>query len=490
MKQCVNLFLMALVLFTIGCEQKETVGTTPITVSGIDFKPNFFQLDGKIVGIDADIAAQALKNAGISADFNMASSWEEAYQSILTGSNKALLSVAYTKERKDLFKWAGPTCKRGYEIFAKASSGVAGSIGVEASKSIESIAVVRNWDKTTLLEEMGFTNLSYYNSYEEAINAFKNDEVKAIASDQVLFLEAVTFDYYMQQKISVTCIFEDAFFYIAFSKDVDDQIVKRCQDAIDALIVNGSTFDIYREYVPYAVKEMVPSIIQLATEIDPPFNYLSEVIGAQTFPVGSAVDMVNEMQVQSSYKNPISITSWVSAYELIQFMPNYALFTMARTPERENLFQWVGPISTTTACFYTRTASGIEIKTLDDAKALATIATPKGWFSHDFLIENGFQNIVTTAYTSEEAFNQLMSGEADALLLYEIGAKWLCDKTGTPQADLSKQLQVAQYNDYIAFSLSTSPTIVAQWQSNLDAMKADGRFETIWKKWFGDIPMP
>ncbi|HKM92117.1 MAG TPA: transporter substrate-binding domain-containing protein [Prolixibacteraceae bacterium] len=489
MKRRIFFIFIALVMLSGSCK-KDEIPELAITVSGIDFKPNFFQLEGKIVGIDADIAAQAFENAGIPAEFNMSSSWDEAYKTTLKGPNKALLTVAYTKERKDLFKWAGPTCKRGYEIFAKASSGVAGSIGVEASKSIESIAAVRDWEKTTLLEEMGFTNLRYYNTYEEAITAFKNDDVKAIASEQVQFLEVVTFDYYMQQKISVTCIFDDAFFFIAFSKDVDDQVVKRCQDAIDALIIDGSTLDIYRKYVPYAVKEMVPSLIQLATEINPPFNYLSEVIGAQTQTLGSSVEIVTEMQAQNSYKNPICITSWVSAYELVQFMPNYALFTTARTPERENLFQWVGPISKTTARFYTTTASGIKIQTLDQAKAIGTIATPQDWFTHDFLIKNGFQNILATASTPEEAFNQLKSGEADALLLHDTSVKWLCDKTDTPQTDISKQFEVGDYTYYIAFSLNTSTSIVSQWQSNLDAMKADGRFETIWNKWYGDIPMP
>jgi len=481
---------IALTLLVGACKKAQTDETETITVSGIDFKPNFFQLDGNIVGIDADIAAQAMQNADIPAEFNLASSWDEAYEATLTGPNKALLTVAYTAERKDLFKWAGPTSKSNYDVFAKASSGVAAGIGIEASKSITSIAVVEGWNEATTLEEMGFNNLQYYSSYGDAITAFKNDQVKAIASDRAQFVEAVSFDYYMQQEISVACIYYNTYYFIAFSIDVDDQVIQRCQDAIDALIIDGSTFDIYLEYVPYAVKAMVPSLIQLHTEIDPPFNYLSEVSGAQGTFLGSSVEIVNEIQAQSSYKNPINITSWAAGYKTLQFMPNYALFTTARTPEREDLFQWVGPISSTTACFYTTTASGIQIQTLDEAKALGTIATPQGWFSHDFLIENGFQNILATASTSKEAFNQLMSGEADALLLYETGVKWLCDETGTPQSDISKQLETAYYKDYIAFSLNTPSSIVAEWQSNLDAMKADGRFESIWNKWYEGIPMP
>ena len=489
-KKLLLLTFSALALFLGSCDKDKDDETTSITVSGIEFKPNFYQSDGEIVGIDADIAAQAMKKADIIAEFSMAASWDEGYQAILTGPNQALLTVTYTRERKDLFKWAGPTSKSNYDIFAKSSSGVGTGIGIEASKTIESIAVVEGWSETTILEESGFTNLNYYSSYDEAITAFKNDEVKAIASDRAQFVETVSFEYYMQQEINVASIYHNAYYFIAFSTDVDDEIVQRCQDAIDALIIDGTIFEVYHEYVPYAVEAMAPGLIQLHTELNPPYNYLSEVSGTQATFLGSSVEIVNEMQSQSSYQNPINITSWSVGYDLLQYMPNYALFTTARTPEREDLFQWVGPISTTTACFYTRTEAGIQIQTLDDAKALGSIATPQAWFSHDFLIDNGFQNILATAYTPEEAFNQLMSGEADALFLYEEGIKWLCEKTGTLQTDISKQLETAYYKNYIAFSLNTPATVVAEWQSNLDAMKTDGRFETIWNKWYQGIPMP
>ena len=41
-----------------------------------------------------------------------------------------------------------------------------------------------------------------------------------------------------------------------------------------------------------------------------------------------------------------------------------------------------------------------------------------------------FNNILATAITSEEAIIQLMNGEVDAIFLYEIGFKWLCDEMG------------------------------------------------------------
>ena len=491
MKRTLILISFVLVLLLSACQFFQTNEVTEITVSGVDFKPNYYEVDGELVGIDADVAAAVMAKSNIEADFIIDSSWASAYQATLAGPNRALLTCAYSAERKDLFKWAGPTSKSNYNIFAKASTGIDNAIGIEACKSIASIAVVNNWNETIALEELGFNNLQYYDNYDDAINAFKNDQVQAIASDVTHFVQTVSSDYYRQENINTACIYHTAFYFIAFSIDVDDAVVNKCQEEIDAMKTDGTTyFDLYQGYISYATAPMVPSIIQLYTENDPPYNYITEIDGANITLTGSSVEIITEMQSNSSYKNPINIANWAIEYEALQYMPNYALFTTARTTAREDLFQWVGPISATKACFYTKTASGIQITSLDDAKALGSIVTPEAWFTHDFLIDNGFNNVLNTASTSEEALEQLMDGSADALFLYETGLKWLCTETNTAEADISKQFETGDYQYYIAFSQNTPASIVEEWQNNLDAMKNDGSFETIWDRWFEGVPMP
>jgi polar amino acid transport system substrate-binding protein len=490
MKRKLPLFIVIALLLFLGAWLISQISPATLVFSGIDLKPNYFELDGEIVGIDADIAAAAMEKAGIKVKFKVDSIWTEAYHTTLSGPKRALC-VAYTEERIDLFKWAGPISKGAYDIFAKASSGLAVGTDIEACKNIESIAVINNsCEETSMLEELGFQNLKYYDSYEAAIKAFKNNAVVAIASDRARFFQALSFDYRLQQKIDIVCNYYNPYYFIAFSKDVDDKIVQDCQEAINALTVDATLLDVYRKYVPKATEEMVPGLIQLHTEIDPPYNYYSENSETPTTLIGSSIDIINEMQAHSSYKNPINVSSWSTEYKALQYMPNYALFTTARTAKREELFQWVGPISATSLCFYTTTASGLKISTLDEAKALGTIATPNGWFTYDFLKQNGFQNILATATTSEEALNQLMSGEADALFLYETGFNWLCSEMNVPQGKITKQFKTGHYQYYIAFSLNTPSHLVADWQNNLDAMKEDGRFEKIWNNWYGDIPMP
>jgi polar amino acid transport system substrate-binding protein len=279
------------------------------------------------------------------------------------------------------------------------------------------------------------------------------------------------------------------FNYIAFSKDVSDDVIEKVQKAINSLIEDQATVAILRSYFPTMPADYIPGTIQLFTEDAAPYNYGTGT-GASRIVEGSSVDFVNEIQARTGFVNKTNLSTWADAYAIPQYLPNSAVYTTARTPERENMFQWVGPISCHKTNFYTLASSGITIDTLEQAKALQSIATPKGWFTEDFLVNNNFQNIVVTALTSQEAFQQLINGEVQALLLPEPDIKWLTENNGVAMSQLTQHIQAIDRDGYLAFSLNTPASTVEKWQSKLDDMKADGTFETIWNKWYEGEPMP
>lgn len=154
------------------------------------------------------------------------------------------------------------------------------------------------------------------------------------------------------------------------------------------------------------------------------------------------------------------------------------------------MFQWVGPISTNKIYFYTLANSDISVDTLEQAKNLKSVATPQEWYTHDFLRNNDFKNIVATSLTSTEAFQQLINGEVQALFLTDVDVKWLAKEKGISEKILKKNMMAVDYDGYIAFSLNTLTVIVNNWQASLEGMKADGTFDAIWKKWFDGIEKP
>lgn len=492
MKNKQNLFTISIltmaVLFSMNSCNKEIPEDKPLQVSGLEFIPYCYENEGEIAGIDADIAAEAMQNAGVEFETNMTVSWQSAYDAALIGPNKALLSTAYTSERKDLFKWAGPTSQSMYGIFEKGYSDLVFPLPIDECKSLPSIAVVRHRIETSTLEELGFDNLVYYDSYDEALAAFMNGDIKFMASDFFHLVKSLPSGYFMEHIKTVTR-YRTVYNYIAFSKDVNDALVNNIQQAIEAMIKNKRSISIMKNYMSIMPSDYMPGTIQIYTEASPPFSYMTGLDTTRKVE-GSSVDIVNEIQARNGHVNKINMGLWLDAYAIVQYLPNSALFNMTRTPERESMFQWIGPISTSKSYFYTLASSGLTIETIEQAKALQSIATPKGWFTHDYLINNGFQNIVATSLTSTEAFQQLIDGEVQALLMTDLDVKWLAEISELPVSDLNQQLQASDLRDYIAFSLNTPASTVQQWQDHLDAMKTDGSFETIWNEWFAGAPMP
>jgi polar amino acid transport system substrate-binding protein len=481
------IFATTVLISLHGCKKDKQDDQT-LQVMGIEFIPNVFLDNNNVVGIDADIAAQALQTAGVEFNLSLSASWTDAYNATLAGPNKALLTTAYTSERKDLFKWAGPTSQGMYGIFEKGNTVSTYPLPIEDCKLLPAIAVVKDWMETITLENMGFNNLVYYNSYAEALAAFMNGDIAFFASDFFHLTSSLPSGYYMDY-IHVVTRYRTVYYYIAFSKDVSDAVVANVQTAIESMIKDQTTATIVKHYLPLMPSDYIPGTIQLFTEVSPPNNYGTGQDTSRKVE-GSAVDFVNEIQARTGYTNKINLSTWTDAYAIPQYLPNSAVFTTARTPERENMFQWVGPISSSRCHFYTLTSSGLTISTLQQAKALQSIGTPNGWFTHDYLINNNFQNIVATAITSEDAFNQLINGDVQALLLTDVAVNWLAGLNGIPMNDLTQHMQALDINGYIAFSLSTPYNTVQKWQNHLNDMKTDGTFQTIWDKWFPGVPVP
>jgi len=465
-----------------------TISSLELKVTGVEFTPNVYLDNNKIVGIDTEIASKALENAGIKFEISLTDPSAQDYNKNVTGQNRAFLTTGYSVERKDSYKWAGPTSQGMYGIFSKGESSPAYPLSIEDSMKLEPIAVVKNWLETTTLEDLGFKNLVYFDTYGDALSAFMNDKVKYIASDFFHLTKSLPEGYYMQNVYAVTR-YRTVFYYLAFSNDVSDEVVSKVQKEIDKMIEDKTVETVMQRYFKILLPEFIPGTLQLFAEVAPPYNFQTGLdISRQA--TGSTVEMINEIQKRNGYANRINISTWIDAYSLPQYLPNSAVFTIARTPERENMFQWVGPVSTNKTYFYTLASSSIDINTLEQAKNLKSIATPREWYTHVFLRNNDFKNIVATALTSAEAFQQLVSGEVEALFLTDVDVKWLAKEKGISENILKQNLMAIDYDGYIAFSLNTPVTTVNNWQAILDEMKSDGTFDAIWKKWFDGIEKP
>lgn len=197
---------------------------------------------------------------------------------------------------------------------------------------------------------------------------------------------------------------------------------------------------------------------------------------------GQVTEVVMELLKITHTDATLDVVPWEEGYERVLTEPNTALFTTVMTPERKRHLQWVGPVTALDTNFYALSGSGIVIKTLEDAKKIASIATVRDHYTEQILKEEGFANLISCP-DDKAALQKLLSREAQLYISTNIAMPALLRSSGIATDDIENLFTVSTDLAYIALSPKTSSKLVAQWQTALDVMKHDGSFNSIYAKW-------
>ena len=217
--------------------------------------------------------------------------------------------------------------------------------------------------------------------------------------------------------------------------------------------------------------------LQIITENSPPLNYTED--GTDTGKLtGQAVEIVKEVQKRIQDTTPIEVMPWARGYDLAQKEPGVMLFSTTRTPARENLFQWVGPVGTNEWVFIAKKGSPITINALDDAKKVGTIGAYKNDAREQFLKDQGFTNL-DSADKPEDILKKVLSGRNDLWLTDKDEYRVTAKAQNVDPSELTPLFTVKKTELYMAFSKATLADVVQKWQKAYDDMKADGTYDKI-----------
>lgn len=209
-----------------------------------------------------------------------------------------------------------------------------------------------------------------------------------------------------------------------------------------------------------------PAKLRVITEEYPPFNYTDaggNLVGSSTEAVKGIINRLGE-------NITIEVMPWARAYETVLGEPDTALYSMARTPERENVFMWVGPIGSYENWLYAKKGSNVRCSSLDEAKAVKCIAVVKDEAGQQKLAQQGFINIVYTDSIADGLKN-LAEGEVDLWLGPGAEVELVAKQAGVDAAQIEAVAFVHKVDLYIAFNKNTPYATVLAWQNALDSLK-------------------
>lgn len=208
------------------------------------------------------------------------------------------------------------------------------------------------------------------------------------------------------------------------------------------------------------------------TEDLPPFNFREDekIVGIST-------EIVRHIFKHAGFAmdhGDIQLYPWARAYHDAQVIPGTALFSVARTAEREELFCWVGPLLDVTIGIIAKKQNHIKINDVADL-AKYRIGSVRDGAPEQLLNKSGvpLKNLERLALP-EQSIRKLRAGRIDLFVFNVQTTQYLMLQLGIDPDDYETVFMLKKPKLYLALHKDTERNLVNKLQASLDEMKQPG----------------
>ncbi|MDB2705647.1 transporter substrate-binding domain-containing protein [Pseudomonadota bacterium] len=224
--------------------------------------------------------------------------------------------------------------------------------------------------------------------------------------------------------------------------------------------------------------------VRVVTEVYPPYQTIKDD-GTYS---GIAVEVVRAILDKADVKAKVEILPWARAYKTAQKDPNIIIFSMVKSPERLDKFNWIGPLYRADQKTYfvaLKERKDIVVNHYDDLKKYRICLDLDGW-SYELLLKMGFKynkNLFTLRSSQPHLQQNFNSNSLDELRM-EVLTSHVCDVVlhsgGILDEKYHKRLKhvldhtEASLRLHLAISKQSSPALVAKVSNAYNALLNDG----------------
>ncbi|MFC3031513.1 substrate-binding periplasmic protein [Pseudoalteromonas fenneropenaei] len=217
--------------------------------------------------------------------------------------------------------------------------------------------------------------------------------------------------------------------------------------------------------------------LTVVTELSPPSQTMEngEVAGESTA-------LVRMILAEAKLSGEFAMLPWARAFKNATTQKDTLIYSIARTSEREEQFEWIGPVALFELGFVTnRFRDDIQLKSLDDAKHLR-IAVQRSDISAEILAKLGFDFIQTTDI--EKSYALLINNKVDLVV---DDPRFLVDMAKAlklPRDQFRFVLTVPELatQGYLAASKTTSKTAVEQLKTAFKQVSETSEYKQVMKQ--------
>lgn len=220
--------------------------------------------------------------------------------------------------------------------------------------------------------------------------------------------------------------------------------------------------------------------IKVVTEYLTPYqiNNIDNALG------GFSTEIVRAIFKEAKREPKFIVLPWPRAYEVAKAEKNVLIFSLARTKDREKLFQWIGSLTNEKLYFW-----GLKKqfqKPVNDIELLKHYKIAIARYSNvdQYLFKHNFKRLYKLS-KEEQNIKMLFKGRADLIVSTELTLKYKAKKLGF---DFKEMIKVKEFTDLsndlsLAINLKSDTNLVREFQLAYEVIKAQGIIDTIYNKW-------
>ena len=170
-------------------------------------------------------------------------------------------------------------------------------------------------------------------------------------------------------------------------------------------------------------------------------------------------------------------------YAIAQQGPNVAIFTAARTPEREALgFSFVGPVTTRKHALFARANDARHYRSLADLRnERPVIAGMRADWRARWVTDQSLALYATNSH--RQSLLMLQAGRVDLAVLSDLELGPNLEAIGAPAGSVRLAYLIEERSAYILLSKGTEKATVMRWQNEFAQMQSTDFFNRLSSRW-------
>ena len=219
---------------------------------------------------------------------------------------------------------------------------------------------------------------------------------------------------------------------------------------------------------------------QVVTEEWAPYNYVEN-----NQLTGMTTDIVRGIMALTGDDFQIQLLPSMRSTLQLNIRPRTIMYSMFRTPERDPLYKWVGPIAEESIYPYQMASTRQPVNSREQLLHAPQITTRQAGLVPRLLQAQGFTNLDRSATENRQLYRMLLAGHTDIIIGdTAAGVAYYSRQLNIAPGTL-RQVPVELYHAslYIAFSRDCDDAVVASWAKALDQLRQSGELARIQRRY-------